>query len=361
MASKKNQRVFYASHDVQLLNTNNLGSIEGAFVTTLSGGVIQGAQSVGLDTNFGGSDQLFQLGRLEAYDSTLTAPEVQMTISKSLDGWPLIWHHLIGTFEPATLLDMVNAKATARLTVGNDTDEFMQQNAIHAGNKCEGGATIEMTGCYLTSFNYTFGDGVFSEEITIQGASKSITDTNNLAPKYAPLGDTQYWTSGGQGGNVLSRQNFLQSSSTLPSLIADEKISQITISGDLGGEQLFQLGSFYAVDRQSPLPVNITVQFDVIADSHDCVGVAIESVAECASPTGLTGKEPIDLLFCNSDGSAVYDFDFRSWENNTAKPTAKLDSVSYSGGDTGGGNVTITYTYIVANILDIMYLNPAGI
>lgn len=373
MASKKNTRVFYASHDVSIKNTSN-NPVEQPYTTYLGivgDGVIQGAQSVSLDTNFGGEDQLFQLGRLEAYDSTLTAPEVEMSLTKSLDGWPLIWHHQAGSFTTATLLNQVNAKSRVRLTVGNDTDEYIGKSTIPAENKCDPtgtgtslGATIEMTGCFLTGFNYTFGDGVFSEEITLLGNSKAVIDTNNAAPKFAPLANTKYWTTGGVGtGNVLSRQNFKQSSSTLPSLIQNEKISSITISADLGGEPLYQLGSFYAVDRDSPLPVNITVNFDVIADSHDCVAVSMQTVAVCASPSGLASKEPIYLVLCNSAGSDVYSFDFRAPAEGSgnATPTAKLNSVSYSGGDTGGGNVTITYSYIVSNMLNITYLNPLGV
>lgn len=365
MASKKNTRVFYASHDVSIKNTSNdpVEETYTAYLAIVGDGVIQGAQSVSLDTNFGGEDQLFQLGRLEAYDSTLTAPEVEMSLTKSLDGWPLIWHHQAGSFTEATLLNQVGAKSTVRLTVGNDTDEYIGKSAINADNECEGGATIEMTGCFLTGFNYTFGDGVFSEEITLLGNSKTVIETNNIAPKFAPLADTKYWDNSNIGaGNVLSRQNFKQSESILPSLIAEEKISSITVSADLSSEPLYQLGSFYAVDRDSPLPVNITVNFDVIADTHDCVAVSVQNaLAECASPTGLTGKEPIYLEFCNSAGTAVYGFDFRAHSSGNTTPTAKLNSVSYSGGDTGGGNVTITYSYIVSNILDIEYYDPAAL
>jgi hypothetical protein len=315
-----NTRVFYASHAV-----------------SVDGTTVNGAQSVALNTNFN-IENLFQLGRLAAYDSVPQDPEVEITINKALDGHELVWTLMGGGAGlERKLLDVIKEKRTVLLTVGDDNDEFIGEGGIaHNANP-----SIRMTGCYLSSFNYTFSvDGPFTEEVTLLGSSKEVVADAVAAPQADPL-----------GGNVLARQNFKTGAATqLPTPVSGKRLSQITISGDLGSESVFELGNFYPVLKQAQLPTDITITFDVIADNHDGFEVDPQTVEQCASPEDVIGKETIVIELCDGEGNTAYLFDFRDSEDN---PTAKLNSISYSGGDTGGGNVTITYTYIVANTLAI--------
>lgn len=312
-----NKRVFYASHAV-----------------ALGGVTVQGAQSVSIDTNFNLED-IFQLGRLAAYDSVPQDPTVEINITKAMDGHPLMWNLMAGA-ATADLLDATAGQQSVALTVGNDTDTFLAENALPAN------PTILMDSGNITSFNYTISvDGNFTEEVTISATTKQIIPGGIAAPVPDPI-----------GGVVLARQNY-KKTSIVPALVANQRLSQITISADTGSESLYELGSFYPFYKAPNLPVEITVAFDVIAQTHDMFEVETQTVAQCGSPAELVNKESIVIYLCDGEGNTTYTFDMTDNES----PAAKLNSVSYSGGDTSGGNVTITYTYLVSNMLKITSAN----
>lgn len=299
-----NKRIFYACHSVALGDED----------------VIQGVQSVGVNTNFN-LEQIFQLGRLEIYDQVAQNPEVEITINKVLDGYSSIYSLATGG---GAIIDSANDQHTVTLGVGPDTAANMVTNI----------AAIEMTGCFINSLNYTFPvDGNFTEEVSFVGSHKAVGGVS-LAPANAQ-----------PAVNVLRRQNFKYSACTLPSSVNGSRLSQVSISTDFNREPMFSLGQLAAFHRFVNFPIEITVTFDVITDgSLTLVGPDIEEItAECA---GLDiDKESIFIQLCDNDGNNTYSFGLGSG--------CRLASVSYSGGDTGGGNVTETYTYSTFNTLTI--------
>lgn len=297
-----NNRIFYASHTV------NIG-----------GTPVTGAQSVAVNTNFN-LEQVFQLGRLAIYENLQTDPDVEVTVNKALDGYSTIWSLATGG---GTLVANANDQADVLLGIGNDTDEFVGQNA--------GTVVIQMTGMYVSSLNYTFPvDGNFTEEVVFVGSDKTITGSVS-APASLP------------GPNVLRRQNFKMSTSTFPAQVAGKNLSNVSISADFGREKMYKLGQLTPFHRFVNFPLEITVTFDVISGTHDGVTVDTSALSECDG-LGITEQEII-IELCDEDGNTVYTFDLGQ--------KCQLQSVSYSGGDTGGGNVTTTYTYITYNELDI--------
>jgi hypothetical protein len=309
-----NKRIFYASHAV-----------------SVKGFVVHGTQSVGINTNFN-LEQVFQLGRLAIYDNIATDPDVEITINKILDGHPTIWK-LATT--GGSLVQRANDQSTIVLAVDDETQDFI--DAPHT-------AAITMTGCYISSLNYTFPvDGNLTEEIVFVGSHKAVGGTVST-PNADPL------------DRVLRRQNVAISECTFPTDISgrpkgqlgtDRRLSQISISADLGREKMFSLGQLAPFHRFVNFPLEITVSFDVISDGENqnlLVGPKFdETNVECS---GINiSKEPIVIKLCDSDGDIAYTFNLGSG--------CSLQSVSYSGGDTGGGNVTETYTYITYNDLTI--------
>jgi hypothetical protein len=310
-----NNRVFYASHAVAVGQTGT---------TT-----VQGAQSVSLNTNFN-LEQVFQLGRLAVYDNVALDPEVEVTVNKALDGHPLIWTLATGG---GSLVENANDQATVILGVGNDTDEFIGENA--------GAASITMTGCFISSLNYTFPvDGNFTEEVTFIGTSKVVTGDLVAEPNDTPL------AAGDLSPDVLRRQNFSKAQSNLPTEVANKRLSQISISADLGREAIYELGRFEPYHRFVNFPLEITCAIDVIADTHDNVEVDLATATDCSTPDDVAEEQEITITLCNSAGDTTYSFDLGL--------KCTLQSVAYSGGDTGGGNVTITYTYVTYNTLNIL-------
>lgn len=307
-----NNRVFYANHGV-----------------SVGGSTVQGAQSVSVNTNFN-LEQVFQLGRLSIYDNVQLDPQVEVTINKALDGYPSVWD--LATAGGGTLVENANKTSTILLGVGDDTSQALQNT---------NGRTVQMTGCYVSSLNYTIPvEGVFTEEVTFIGTNKSLAGT-----VAAPVAEPAAFGNPGppQDFMVLRRQNY-STASVVPAKIQGKKLSQVTISADLGREAMYELGQFAPYHRFVNFPLEVTCAFDVIAQTVDEVYVDLSLIENCSSPN-IGAEEPICIKLCEHGGNIIYSFNLGN--------KCRLQSVSYSGGDTGGGNVTITYTYITYNDLSI--------
>ena len=52
---------------------------------------IHGLQSVGINTSFN-LEQVFEIGQIAIYENVEDLPEIEVTLEKVLDGYPLIYH-----------------------------------------------------------------------------------------------------------------------------------------------------------------------------------------------------------------------------------------------------------------------------
>lgn len=292
-------RVFYASHGV-----------------SVGGTTVQGAQSVGITTNFT-LDPAFQLGQLALYDNVITTPEVEITVSKALDGQDSVWKLATGG---GSLVANANDRCDVIVGVGDDTAPSLTNVAA-----------IKCTGMYVSSVSYKFPvDGAFTEDVTFVGNSK-ILQGSVSAPSAS-------------GATMVRRQHFLASSSTLPVEVAGENISNVTITAQLGRESMYKLGQYAPFHRFVKFPLEVTCEIDVIATGIDPVELDLDAVT-CTS-NNLTPKQAIKFDLCDGTTNGVA-YSFNLGDSN------RLSSASFSGGDTGGGNVTIRYSYSTYNTLDI--------
>jgi hypothetical protein len=291
-------RVFYASQGV-----------------SISGVTVPGAQSVGVQSNFN-LEQAFQLGRLGIYDNIVTNPEVTVTVSKVLDGEDTIYKLATGG---GSLISNANDQCNIVVGVGSDTASALS-----------GTSAIEMTGMYVTSVSYTLPvDGNFTEEVSFVGDNKSVSTGVVTAPTAT-------------GNTVLRRQHY-KSDSTLPVEVSGQNVTNITINADLGRETMFRLGQFGPFHRFVNFPLEVTCEFEVSATGIDTV-----EVSQDVTCTGgnLPAIQPILINLCDpSDGTTSYSFNLGA--------SNRLTSVNYQGGDTGGGNATITFSYTTYNELTI--------
>lgn len=299
-----NKRVFYASQAVAV-------GLSGANATTVTG-----AQSVTMNTNFN-IEQVFQLGRLAVYDNVVGDPTVEVTINKVLDGGSLLYTLAVGS---GSIVNTANKLSKVVFVVGDDTKEKISESSGTTSITCEP--------IYLNSLSYNFSvDGDFTEEASFIGLSK-VAGSSNLSDPGEGFDDRQ---------TVLRRQNLNTGGSTLPKAVASGNISSISFSADFGRESMYKLGQFKEFHRYVNFPLEISLDFEVIADSLDSYDINIPD----SSCSGLNlGKEDITLEFCDSSGDAKYKFEFKD---------ATLTSVAFNGGDTGGGNASLTYSYTVYN------------
>ena len=297
------QRVFYASQGV-----------------SVGGTVVQGAQSVSINSNFN-LQQAYQLGQVAVYNNVVTNPEVTCTVNKVLDGESTIWFLATGG---GSLVE--NSAETTTVVVGFGEDTNIALTSTSA---------VTMTGMFVTSVNYTMPvDGNFTEEVGFAGFSKQISGSVSAS------GMTS-------GNTVLRRQHFLTSGGTvdLPSEVTGKNITNVTVSADLGRTNMFKLGQFAAFHKFVNFPLEVKCDIAVSATASDGVIVSSADV-DCTGNGSLPAEQQITIELCDSSTtSAAYTFDLGD--------KCRLASAAYSGGDTGGGNATITYSYVTYNTLTI--------
>lgn len=334
-----NNRVYYACQSVQLNGPSGLG---GAAENT-AWNVVQGLQSVGINTNFN-LDPVYQLGQLDLYDNYEDIPDVEVTLNKVLDGQPTLYAMTIGT---GTLANVSNHRCGVRLTIHSDTDVSATGTAI---------AACEIMPAYLSSVTYTFpSEGNFTEEVTLVANSKRWLATMPTA-SLGSVGQRPQADNPNSGAGIMRRQMFNDSTSVLPNkpeltdpattsvsggIPSVSKIQNITVSMDLGREAIYNLGDRIPYTRYVNFPVEITCEVETIAATGDMVG-ADETNTNCDNPKALLDKQ-IKLALC--DGTVI-DLGNKN----------KLQSVNYTGGDTGGGNATVTYSYLTYNTFT--YIGP---
>ena len=375
-----NNRVYYAIQQVSF--SPNSSGISG--VKTAAHGV----QSCGLTTTFN-LEQVFELGQLAIYENVEGTPDIEVTMSKLLDGYiPL---YCLST------ADQTNGPQLAKRCDSN-TKTIVQlgiwDEAIESAGQTSGGSAstaqtwCEMSGLYISSVSYNFPvDDNFSEDITLVGNTKiwgsgQSTSAASCNASYYPTGVHGQFGGNNDGpvgtGGVNRRQNILFATGTnFPAnanhnsnvqLVAEVKkpdktilpedipgvvtsgakdfahIQSITASVDVAREELFELGAKIAYARPVTFPIEVTCDIEVTASSGDLVN-AIDScsgaASSCEEASNLTNRT-IRIATC--EGTRL----FLGNKN-------KLSSVTYGGGDAGGGNATVTYSYSTFNDFTVLH------
>jgi hypothetical protein len=353
-----NTRVYYATQAVALTprdpGNQNPGTKQ----------FPKGLQSVGVTTNFN-LEQVFQLGQLEIYDNVENVPDVEVSLQKISDGSKFLYPICVeGT--GTALKEDIGAVSTNRCEVelsiykDTSTDAFDGQDLVNAYG------TVTCSGMYLSSVAYTIPvEGFITEDVTLVGNSKIYSNNSSAG---AGVGGA-----GGDSGATLEptkigRRINLSDSSILPTgtlagnqatgetkgsiainTRTDGKgdrpyLQNINVSMDLGREAVFELGKFAPYARYATFPIEVSSEFEVLAESHDQVQARdFDDVNACSTTEikNLDDRE-IKIILCGKvPATDTYTIDLGSKN--------KLTSVNFSGGDTGGGNATITYSYQTFN------------
>ena len=335
-----NNRIFYACQAVFIGKTGHTPDAPAA-----AGRFMQGVQSVGITSNFT-LDQAFELGQIEIYENSEEVADIEVTLEKVLDGKPLLYGQACGNSVKTNMVAAGKNRSDVYLGVYADTVSSTDSESV--------GAVVMCSGMYISSVSYTYPtDGAATESVTLVGNDKYWSD--NIAG-VVPNPDTSYGASPAtgldgsdssttnNGSGLVRRQKVDIKNSTIPAEISNPMgttstdkskgyhISSISISADFGRESILELGSFGPYHRYAGYPIEVTAEFEVTAVSGDLVNVS--GTAENLSDRTIVIKD---------DGGHVIDLGTKN----------KLSSVSYSGGDTGGGNATCTYSYSTFNDLKV--------
>ena len=345
----RNQRIFYACQAVAI-TTRGLGRVA-------RDNIVQGVQSVGMSSTFT-LDQVFELGQIEIYENIEQIADVEVTIEKVIDGYNLIFD--LAT-DGACKTDLVAAsKARSDVLVAIYDDGVSHATGVPR-NVCYN------SGMYVSSVAYSYSvDGSATESVTMVGNDRfwhNIGQTNGAQKLpldgVIHLAPTGIWSSGNLASNptyafnsgldapksgVVRKVNVDLANSTLPYVVKSQRgsdpsfayggahLQSISVSTDFGQENIEELGRFGPYHRYATFPIEVTCEFEVIATSGDLVNVS--GNAPNLSNESITIKD---------EAGTVLNLGTKN----------KLSSVSYSGGDTGGGNATITYSYSNFNVLTV--------
>lgn len=365
-------RIYYAVQAVQMQGVNGPG-IDESPETAGSWRSVFGVQSVGISTNFN-LENVFQLGEFDQYDVLDDNPEIEVTLNKVIDYTDPLYVLACGGADTTTtnknILEVASRRCNVRLFVGSDVNHQNVTGTLPF--------VVKMTGMYLSSITYTFAtDGNFTEEATLVGNNKvwynnsdSVT-SNAGADQVHPVAGTTTGFDNLRATGIARRWNIDIDNSVLPSGTTSwdggivcphdgskfilPHITSLTVSCDLGREPLFQLGSRAPYTRFVNVPLEVTSEFEVVATEHDVSASDFLNSGACAANTRNLQPREIYLRLCGPSAGNGNDgtkgMNFYLGKNN------RLTSVNYSGGDTGGGNVTVTYSFTGYNTL---YINQGA-
>jgi len=400
-----NDRIFYATQAVAIAPR---GTNPYQYNTTH---IAHGVQSIGITTNFN-LEQVFELGQLEIYENVEGIPDIEVTLEKLVDGYPLLYHMATtGASDSTIAADATGVflpRSKKRCDVRLGIFEEDQGNNVYSARgvdpslstaSASGQQTeVYMSGMFLNSISYTIPvDGPMTESITLVGNNKEwfhsslanapesgILPYNNLLDASRQMALTSgnpndplvsldgldeplARTSGNIGGTILPsggvqrREDVLLELSTLPKSIrgvsgtargngwnATDKIPKVHLqnfstSTDLGREDILELGRKNPYARPANFPVEVTTDIEAITAEGDFIS-ALEEGNQSLDYTVNSGENtPDETIKIVMRGGVVLDLGTRN----------RLSSVTYGGGDAGGGNASCTYSFTNFNVFEI--------
>jgi hypothetical protein len=338
---------------------------------------VHGLQSFSSSTNFN-LEQAFEYGQQSLYDNLEDIPDVQITASKVLDGYPPLYCLATMRALTPTLAARATQKCIANLSIYDESLTSAQGTPI---------TQAETSGLVVSSVRYNFSNnGNFTEEVTFVGNDRvwkgdpRIVNTTNSAWA-SSLSATGFFgeldSPVGVGGinrrqhlaltptvssgvdtngalldpdcTVLPQDVAGVSSSGINILSSDNRshLESISVSVNLNRENLNELGRRAPYARVHNPIVEVTTEIAAIATSGDIIsstegGILSNAAGGCGSDSGNLSNRTIRVATC--EGLRIY-----------CGLKNKLTSVNYNGGDTGGGQVTVSYSYRTFNDFTVMH------
>ena len=280
-------RIFYAVHSINF------------------GGVTSGFQSVSVNSSVD-FEQVFELGRLDVYENLEGVPSVEITAERA---FPRTGSTMWGSAAGGTTTAAAIARPTIGMSVADDSQaSYSAQSWIQA------------TGTYISSWSCNFPvEGFATESCTVVG--------NHVGWSSGTGGPIQATATGNPAGtNLVVRRQDVGA--------AYPRLQNVSFSADIGREDLFQLGQKSPYFRAATFPIETTSDWEYLDTS-----------SRSGPPSGSRLTFTADQ---NSDATSDVTASFFGVSIGAG---ARLNATNYSGGDAGGGNATVTYSYIAYNYL----------
>ena len=358
-------RIFYAIQALGFAQHGVTGSGVGGLFDPSGFVSAHGVQTVGLNTTFN-LEQVFELGQLELYENIEGIPDIELTVQKVLDGYPLLYHLATPGATAASLVGRSNERCFGALNIYSDTFDNASGVPLQS---------VGMSGLYVSALTYTMNvEGSSTEDITLVGNNKEwvASGLTFFAPTSFDSSDEPMSLSA--SGGVAQRENILMGStvsmdnagvitgvsgSLWPveingidgnghNLVSEGSflahLQTVTVSTDLGREELFELGRRGPYHRFVSFPTEVTCAIDTTSTEGDL----IDALADPVGGSNITNQK---IFIWVEEGTRI---------NLGTKN--KLASVTYGGGDAAGGNVVVSFNYSNFNSLKITHTqDPAGL
>lgn len=346
-------RVFFACH-------------QGGFATMGSQTftAAHGLQSIGVTTTFN-LQQVFEIGQLEIYENIEDIPQIEVTLEKVNDGYPTLWHLATRGRASNSITGCSNVQTIFGLSIFSD----LQDSASGTPT-----AVMQCSGLYPSATNWNFPlDGNFTESLTLVGNNKTWDTVAGFAFSGAfDNTDSPLALSSGLGG-VQRRQDMIfdyvggstaldvngavQTSSgtilppDIPGISSSgtnnrdvngnfgAHIGNISVSANLGRDQILEQGRKGPYFRYVTFPLEVSCEVTIVSILGD--GVQGTEAGILGNGDNLSNRS---IVINTHDGLRL-----------DLGKKMKLLSASMTGGDTGGGNQEVTYSFQGFNTLTITH------
>lgn len=332
-------RIWYASEGISIAP---LGST--------SHTAVHGVQSGGINTRFN-LEQIFELGQADVYEDIERAPDVEVTLEKVLDGYPLLWHLATQGAVAATLAGRSNQRCMLGVSLYADTADSASGTPV---------TQLLCSGMYPSSFSLEANvNGPVRESLSLVGNDKVWGGTLFTAPTFNNL-DVPIAIAGSGGvnmredlilgeasGNVsrfptniegVTSSGTIQVVNTVPQV----SLQSIRVTANLGREAIYALGKRSACHRYVQFPVQVETTFEVLSKQGDQID-AFEEV------DNLT-EQQIKLVF--REGTQVE----LGTKNKCMSSSTNLANAA------GGSNATSSYNFRNWSHLTVYHpADPSGL
>lgn len=386
--------------------------------------VPRGMQSMGMSTTFN-LEEVFQLGQVEVYEQSERQPDVEITLSKAIDGSKPVFFMVT---DPTQGNDIIARTANFRVDIAMQI--YPDTKFRSTGRPI---SIVTGSGMFMSSLTYTYPvDGFVTEDITLVGNDKiwgtmvaisgvtrgnsglgtngeplviwpdDALGNNPNAPEGLPSGVfghdglTSALVEGGAfevagppdkfgiivvGSGIQRREEVELKRSILPSTIPgcfiptvsginaayvnggfgaqgpgtasasdqlialantdfiQEHIQTITVSADLGRDDIFELGSKRPFAKVVSFPIEVTCSVEVITAQGDLVDAT--AGLDCG-PDNTQANETIIVRTC--DGFQV-----------DLGDANRISDVQVTGGEAGGDNMIVTYNFQSFNTFNVSH------
>lgn len=323
-------RLFYACQAVGLGDYNSAKYVEGV-------------QTVGVNTTVD-FEQAFELGVITLYDNMEGTPSVELTLERNLVSgvFPLWTSMATLAGEKATTTFTVNAheqvvaigsaRPTAVLQVYKETTSYAGKNDTSSTPTFH----IQLSGLYVTNYSVTIGiDGSPTESMSFVGNDYKWYESGTTKITNAPPDGASVASS----GVIFRKQDVRPSgnSAIVPSngYISGSGLQSVSFSLDFGREDIFELGKKAPYFKAPTFPVEVTAELEFIDTATQ-----ESKYMKPYGGEGLGFKES-----SNQDVTSGVPLAIALQDMIFYMGSGRLTGSSRSGGDAGGGNATVSYSF----------------